>query len=160
MVQLKGVAFAAVFALVMSLVILYALKLVFGGLRVAAEDEEIGLDLSQHSETAYSLGTGSSFAERVHAGEGALAGSRRGPAQAGLEEREPGRALPPSPAFRPPLSRARTASTPVCIPFGPVCPFRASVARLRAAAPSPRPLREHPRRPARSRLALPWRGNC
>src|SRR4029450_8787273 len=56
--QLKGVAFAAVFAVSMTLVIAYALKLLMGGLRVPAEDEEIGLDLSQHSETAYSFGRG------------------------------------------------------------------------------------------------------
>ena len=36
--------------------ILKVLQLVFpGGLRVSAEDEETGLDLTQHSEVAYSL---------------------------------------------------------------------------------------------------------
>ena len=44
------------------------LKLVFGSLRVAEEEEVEGLDLSQHSESAYSGGgvgssvTGESFA--------------------------------------------------------------------------------------------------
>ena len=82
-IQLKGVTFAAVFAVGMSLVIAYALKLLMGGLRTSEEDEEIGLDLSQHGETAYSLGTGSSFAERVHAAEGAslaLGAAQRKPA--------------------------------------------------------------------------------
>jgi Amt family ammonium transporter len=70
--QLKSVSFAAVFAVSMTLVIAYALKLVMGGLRVSEEDEEIGLDLAQHGETAYAFGTGSaSFAERAHASEGA-----------------------------------------------------------------------------------------
>jgi Amt family ammonium transporter len=47
------------------------------GLRVSEEDEVAGLDLSQHSETAYSLGGGSygefagggAFAEAVRAAE-------------------------------------------------------------------------------------------
>lgn len=60
MVQLKGIAFVVVFAPVMTVIILSALKLVFGSLRVADEDEAEGLDLSQHSESAYSLGGGGS----------------------------------------------------------------------------------------------------
>src|SRR6185503_5753302 len=53
MVQLKGMAFVAVFAPLATVVILSALKMVFGSLRVADEDEMIGLDLSEHSESAY-----------------------------------------------------------------------------------------------------------
>ncbi len=56
-VQIKGIAFTAVFAPVATLVILYAIKLVMG-LRVSDEDEFDGLDVSQHSESAYALGGG------------------------------------------------------------------------------------------------------
>jgi ammonia channel protein AmtB len=38
---------------VLSYIILKVLKAVMGDLRVSAEDEHQGLDLSQHSETAY-----------------------------------------------------------------------------------------------------------
>ena len=67
MVQLKGIGFVAVFAPVMTFVILTLLKLVFGSLRVAEEDEVMGLDLSEHQESAYSTGgmsavTGESYA--------------------------------------------------------------------------------------------------
>jgi Amt family ammonium transporter len=58
-VQLKGVAFTALYAPLATLVILMALKLVFGSLRVDEEAEEAGLDLSEHSEAAYlTVGTG------------------------------------------------------------------------------------------------------
>ncbi len=64
MVQLKGIAFVAIFAPVMTFVILSILKLVFGSLRVSEEEEFEGLDLSQHSENAYTFGAGgSSFAD-------------------------------------------------------------------------------------------------
>jgi ammonium transporter, Amt family len=60
LVQLKGIAFTAVYAPVVSLVILLALRVVFGSLRVSDEDEDTGLDLSLHSESAYSaLSSGS-----------------------------------------------------------------------------------------------------
>ncbi len=52
-IQLQSVIFTAVFAPVVTVVILYAMRLVMGDLRVHAEDEALGLDLSQHSETAY-----------------------------------------------------------------------------------------------------------
>jgi ammonium transporter, Amt family len=43
-----------VFSFVVTLVILFVLnKVIRGGIRVDAEDEEQGLDLTQHSETAY-----------------------------------------------------------------------------------------------------------
>ena len=51
--QLISVGFTAVFAGVMSLMILAVLKTVLGGLRVSEEAEHEGLDLSEHSETAY-----------------------------------------------------------------------------------------------------------
>jgi Amt family ammonium transporter len=61
MVQLKGIAFTAVYAPVMSFGILMALKLVFGSLRVSDEEEFEGLDVSAHSESAYAFGGGSSM---------------------------------------------------------------------------------------------------
>jgi len=62
MIQLKGVAFVVVFAPVATLILLVALKTVFGSLRVSEEEEYDGLDISQHSENAYSLGSGGSIA--------------------------------------------------------------------------------------------------
>jgi Amt family ammonium transporter len=56
--QLEGIAFVGLFAPVATLAILVALQAVFGSLRVTDEDEYTGLDLSQHSETAYVLGSG------------------------------------------------------------------------------------------------------
>jgi ammonium transporter, Amt family len=58
-VQLKGIAFVAVFAPLATTVILLALRMVFGSLRVADEDEMLGLDLSEHSESAYGIIGGS-----------------------------------------------------------------------------------------------------
>ena len=51
--QLTSIGFTAVFVVVATLIILYVLKLVLGDLRVSEEDEHTGLDLSEHSETAY-----------------------------------------------------------------------------------------------------------
>ena len=61
MVQLKGMAFVIVFAPIATLVILGALRMVMGSLSVDAEDEYEGLDLSQHSESAYVAGSGSGY---------------------------------------------------------------------------------------------------
>ena len=61
MVQLKGMAFVIVFAPIATLVILGALRMVMGSLTVDAEDEYEGLDLSQHSESAYVTGSGSGY---------------------------------------------------------------------------------------------------
>jgi Amt family ammonium transporter len=73
MIQLKGIGFTAVFAPLMSFVILFGLKLVFGSLRVTDEQEFEGLDVSEHSEAAYSMSTGSSMAggHGSHGSEGA-----------------------------------------------------------------------------------------
>jgi len=59
-VQLRGIGFTMVYAPVATFAILYVLKLVMG-LRVADEEEYDGLDLSQHSESAYSMSSGSSM---------------------------------------------------------------------------------------------------
>jgi len=66
-VQLKGIVFVAAFAPVMTLGILLALRAVFGPLRVEEEDEYQGLDLSQHSESAYTLITAGGY-ESGHGG--------------------------------------------------------------------------------------------
>jgi Amt family ammonium transporter len=71
MVQLKGVGFVAVFAPIATFVILTVLKLVFGSLRVSDEDEVEGLDLTQHAETAYSMGGGSLVPSHGGAAHGA-----------------------------------------------------------------------------------------
>jgi Amt family ammonium transporter len=60
MVQLEGIAFTAVYAPIATFVILYAIKLVMG-LRVADEEEFEGLDVSQHSESAYAFGGGATM---------------------------------------------------------------------------------------------------
>src|SRR5262249_40165294 len=51
--QLTSVRFTAVFAPTMTIVILVVLRAVLGDLRVSDEQEYMGLDLSEHSETAY-----------------------------------------------------------------------------------------------------------
>jgi Amt family ammonium transporter len=68
MIQLKGIAFVVVFAPIMTVGILLALQMVFGSLRVVEEDEVEGLDLSQHSESAYTSIGGSSITEGGPAG--------------------------------------------------------------------------------------------
>jgi Amt family ammonium transporter len=54
--QFLSVIFTAVFAIGLTFVILSALRLLFGDLRVDAEGEYEGLDLAEHSESAYTLG--------------------------------------------------------------------------------------------------------
>jgi Amt family ammonium transporter len=66
LVQLKSIGFTAVFAPVMSIGILLVLKMVFGSLRVSDEAEFEGLDISEHSESAYSLGSGASMGAGAH----------------------------------------------------------------------------------------------
>jgi Amt family ammonium transporter len=60
LVQLKSIGFTMVYAPVVTFVILSVLKLAMG-LRVADEAEYDGLDVSQHSESAYSMSSGSSM---------------------------------------------------------------------------------------------------
>jgi Amt family ammonium transporter len=57
--QLVSIGFVAVFAPAVTAVLLVILKAVFGDLRVSEEAEYEGLDLSEHSESAY-ITTGSS----------------------------------------------------------------------------------------------------
>jgi len=53
LIQLKSIGFTAVFAPVATLVILFALRAVFGSLRPTGENESVGLDQSEHNESAY-----------------------------------------------------------------------------------------------------------
>jgi Amt family ammonium transporter len=75
LVQLKSIGFTMVFAPVMTLVILGGLRLVFGSLRVGDEAEFEGLDVSEHSESAYMFGSsgGGVGGSLGHAGSAALA---------------------------------------------------------------------------------------
>jgi Amt family ammonium transporter len=66
--QIVAVAATLILGFVMTIVILKVLDAVMG-LRVTEDDEMAGLDLSQHSETAYSLG-GSSYGEYGASGGG------------------------------------------------------------------------------------------
>ena len=59
MVQLKGIVFVALFAPIAIALILALLGVVFGSLRVSEDAEQEGLDLSEHSESAYGLSSGS-----------------------------------------------------------------------------------------------------
>ena len=61
-IQFVAVAVTWVLGFVMTMVILKVLDAVMG-LRVSDEDEMAGLDLSQHSETAYMLGGSASYGE-------------------------------------------------------------------------------------------------
>jgi Amt family ammonium transporter len=57
-VQLEGIAIVAIYAPLATFVLLTLLKALFGGLRVSDEAEYNGLDLSEHSESAYAMGGG------------------------------------------------------------------------------------------------------
>ncbi|MGH7897300.1 MAG: ammonium transporter, partial [Candidatus Binatia bacterium] len=72
MVQLQGIGFVAVFAPVMTFLILTGLKLVFGSLRVSEEEEVEGLDLAQHSESAYGFSGGTMVAPEAGMAASAL----------------------------------------------------------------------------------------
>jgi Amt family ammonium transporter len=58
MVQLKGIVFVMFFAPIATLAILGLLKVIFGSLRVDDEIEVGGLDLGEHSESAYGFAGG------------------------------------------------------------------------------------------------------
>jgi ammonium transporter, Amt family len=60
MIQILAVGVTLVLGFVMTTIILKVLDAIMG-LRVTEEDEMAGLDLSQHSETAYALGGGSEY---------------------------------------------------------------------------------------------------
>ena len=53
-IQLIGIGATWVWAFVLTAAILFALKYTIG-IRVSEEDEEAGLDISEHAETAYRL---------------------------------------------------------------------------------------------------------
>jgi Amt family ammonium transporter len=58
LVQLSGIGFTAIYAPVATVIIVLALQMVFGSLRANVEDEVEGLDLSQHTESAYGFSSG------------------------------------------------------------------------------------------------------
>jgi Amt family ammonium transporter len=58
--QAVGVAIALVLGAVMTFLIASVLKVVMGGIRASAEEEEAGLDLTQHGEVGYAGATGGS----------------------------------------------------------------------------------------------------
>jgi Amt family ammonium transporter len=71
LVQLKGIVFVIVFAPIATFIILSVLKMFFGSLRPTDEEEFEGLDLSQHSESAYSgIGATGGVVEGLHASHG------------------------------------------------------------------------------------------
>jgi Amt family ammonium transporter len=55
LIQFQSIIFTAVFAVVLTLIILAVMRMLLGDLRVDEESESTGLDLTVHSETAYSL---------------------------------------------------------------------------------------------------------
>jgi len=59
MAQLKGIVFVALFAPIATAVIIGLVGVVSGSLRVTEDAEQEGLDLSEHSESAYGLSSGS-----------------------------------------------------------------------------------------------------
>jgi ammonium transporter, Amt family len=73
-VQLKGIGFVALFAPVATVLILLGLRIVFGSLRVQDEEEADGLDLAEHSESAYGLAGGGGMAPEAVAQGGAVLG--------------------------------------------------------------------------------------
>ncbi len=76
LIQLEGIAFVALFAPLATFVILKGLGLVMGSLRVEEDGEYEGLDLAEHSESAYAL-AGTSLAEKPASasGDGVLVGA-------------------------------------------------------------------------------------
>ncbi len=58
-IQFQSIVFTAVFAPAATLLILLLLRATFGSLRADDEAEFIGLDLAEHSESAYEFGTAS-----------------------------------------------------------------------------------------------------
>ena len=69
-VQLRSIGFTAVFAPLMTFVILSLLKVVFGSLGAEGEAEHEGLDLSAHSESAYVFGGGGGYETGASLGHG------------------------------------------------------------------------------------------
>ena len=51
--QVIGILVTIVFVAIASLIIGLVIKVVFGGLRVTKEQEAYGMDMSEHSESAY-----------------------------------------------------------------------------------------------------------
>ena len=84
-IQLKSIAFTAVFAPLATLVILLVLRMVFGSLRLEEEAEFEGIDLAEHSETAYVFGAASG----THASHGTVATATATAGPEGAVRRQP-----------------------------------------------------------------------
>jgi Amt family ammonium transporter len=69
-IQTKSIVFTAVFAPLATLAILFLLRVLFGSLRADDEAEFVGLDLAEHSESAYEFGTASGTSTAHMAGAG------------------------------------------------------------------------------------------
>jgi Amt family ammonium transporter len=68
-VQLQGIGFVMVFAPLATITILLLMQSVLGSLRVDEDEEFQGLDLSQHSESAYVFGAAGGYETAHDAGE-------------------------------------------------------------------------------------------
>jgi Amt family ammonium transporter len=68
-VQLQGIGFVIVFAPLATITILLLMQSVLGSLRVDEDEEFQGLDLSQHSESAYVFGAAGGYETAHDAGE-------------------------------------------------------------------------------------------
>jgi len=84
-IQLQSIAFTAVFAPLATLLILFVLRLAFGSLRLDEEAEFEGIDLAEHSETAYVFGAASG----THASHGTVATATATAGAAGAVRRQP-----------------------------------------------------------------------
>jgi len=74
-IQLKSIAFTATFAPLATIAILLVLRAVFGNLRLDEDSEFAGVDLSEHSESAYLFGSASGTpASHLEGGHPAPAG--------------------------------------------------------------------------------------
>ena len=79
--QFIAVGIAVVFAAVMTLLIGGLLKAIMGGLAVTPNDEEVGLDISEHGESGYTTGTNALPSGGMHGmGTAPLPGSGHGAA--------------------------------------------------------------------------------
>ena len=72
--QVKSIAFTAIFAPLATILILMALRAIFGDLRLDAESEFAGADLSEHSESAYLFGSASGSSGAHHEAGAVAAG--------------------------------------------------------------------------------------
>ncbi len=75
--QFLSIAFTAVFCTIATLAILLVLRAVFGSLRPDEESEQLGLDLGEHGESAYTFGQSASGLGGAGGGSGSSASQAR-----------------------------------------------------------------------------------